>query len=151
MVEVFPIVASPIRWIWVFWALTVLLVGLAALCGWLAVNTGRVSFEVSELGVRIRGDLFGRQIPAQQLRLADARVLDLAAAPEYRPRWRTMGTALPGYRGGWFRLRNGEKALVFMTAGERVAYVPTGEGWALMVTVDDPEAFLHALGRAAGG
>ena len=151
MIEVFPIVASPLRWIWLFWALTALLVGLAALMAWLAISTGHISFEVSELGVRIRGDLFGRQIPAHQLRLADARVIDLSATPEYRPRWRTMGTALPGYQGGWFRLRNGDKALVFMTRGDRVAYVPTAEGWSLMVTVDDPQAFIHALGRAAGG
>jgi len=44
------------------------------------------------------------------LRTSEARRIDLAASPELQPRRRTLGTGLPGYQAGWFRLKGGEKA-----------------------------------------
>ena len=60
-----------------------------------------------------------------------------------------MGTAVPGYRSGWFRLANGEKALLYVTARERVVHVPTTEGFCLLLSVSEPERFLEHLKRVA--
>ena len=105
-----------------------------------------VRFEVSPEGLRIRGDLFySRMIAASDLVAAQARVVDLQADPEHQLRWRRNGTALPNYKAGWFGLRNGEKALVFMGKPQRVAYIPTRSGYAVVLSVKDPERLISLL------
>ena len=151
MLEVFPMIPASPKSLWLIWALLVLMLGLAGLFAYLGWSTYNVRFEVSPAGLTIRGDLFGRTIPGHALIPDQARSVDLGALPEYRPKWRTMGTGLPGYQAGWFRLHNGEKALVFLTHPGRVVYVPTREGFAVMMSVDDPDAFLRALTGARAG
>lgn len=106
-------------------------------------------FEVSDTGLRLRGDMYGRMIPADSLRGGAARIVDLATSPELQPRWRTMGTAFPGYRAGWFRLRNGEKALLYITETSRTVYVPTRNGYSVLLTPQQPERFLERLRSVA--
>ena len=103
------------------------------------------TFEVSPEGLRIRGDLYGRFIPTSALRTDQARRLDLATTPELTPGRRTMGTGLPGYRSGWFRLRNGDRALLYLTDQTRAVYVPTTEDYSVLLSPTDPDAFLAAL------
>ena len=50
---------------------------------------------------------------------------------------------------GWFRLKNGEKALVSLTDRHRAVYVPTSRGYALLVSPAEPDSFLAALRRVA--
>jgi hypothetical protein len=64
-----------------------------------------------------------------------------------RPKWRTLGTGLPGYQAGWFRLRDGQKALVYLTDRSRAVYVPTTEGYGLLLSPEYPDRFLAALKR----
>ncbi len=104
-----------------------------------------VRFEVSPEGLAIRGDIYGRRLPAAVLKTSEARTLDLTATPNFRLVWRTNGAGLPGYGSGWFRLANGDKALVFVTDKQRVVYLPTRKGYVLLVSVEEPEKFLEAL------
>jgi hypothetical protein len=105
-------------------------------------------FEVSPEGLRLRGDLYGRLIPIEQLRAGPASRIDFTTMPELTPARRTMGTGLPGYRAGWFRLRNGERALLYLTDETRAVYVPTTAGYSLVLSPREPDQFLAAL-RAA--
>ena len=57
---------------------------------------------------------------------------------------RTNGVGLPGFLLGWFRLDNGERALIAVTDRGRVVYVPYVEGL-LLVSVADPAAMLDSL------
>ena len=57
--------------------------------------------------------------------------------------------AVRGYAGGWWRLASGEKSLLYLTAPDRVAYVPTTEGFSLLLSVSDPERFVEQLRRVA--
>jgi hypothetical protein len=102
-------------------------------------------FEVTGEGLRLRGDFYGRFIPASQLRPEAARRVDFLASPELAPARRTLGTGLPGYQSGWFRLRSGERALVYLTDRSRVVYVPTTDGYSVLVSPADPDAFLASL------
>ena len=122
-----------------------LAVGGILVMAWHASQTA--SFTVSPEGLRLRGDLYGRMIPARQLRIAEARVVPIDRTSEYRPRSRRMGTGMPGYGAGWFRLANGEKSLVYITRGDRAAYVPTTEGYSVLLTVHEPERFVASLKR----
>jgi hypothetical protein len=56
-----------------------------------------------------------------------------------------MGTGLPGYRSGWFRLRNGEKALLYLTDTSRAVYVPTTAGYGVLLSPQNPDEFVAAL------
>lgn len=109
----------------------------------LASRTAR--FEVSTAGLRLRGDLYGRLIPLAQLRPGEARRVDLEADAELRPVRRTWGNGLPGYRSGWFRLRNGSRALLYLTDTNRAVYVPTTAGYDVLLSPRDPDAFLAAI------
>ena len=71
--------------------------------------------------------------------------MNFGASPELLPARRTMGTGLPGYQSGWFRLKNGEKALLYLTDRTKAVYVPTTEGYGLLLSPDDPDGFLGAL------
>jgi hypothetical protein len=115
------------------------------LLGAAVVGARSARFEVSPAGLRLRGDLYGRFIPVEQLRGASATRVDFAAAPELMPARRTMGTGLPGYRSGWFRLRNGEKALLYLTDMSRAVYLPTTEGYSVLLSPAEPDQFLSAL------
>lgn len=147
----FPIVPAGSGPLWLLGFLAVLMVGLVALFSYLAWSSRHVRFEVTSNGLTIRGDLYGRTIPAASLKTAEARAVDLTRDTSLRPKWRTNGAGLPGYGAGWFRLNNGEKALLFVTDRSRVAYVPTRDGYSLLVSVPEPGEFIRALQESAGG
>lgn len=107
-------------------------------------------FEVSEFGLRLRGDLYGRTITWSQLDAASARRVDFGTEPGLSPARRTLGTGMPGYRSGWFRLRNGDRALLYLTDPSRAVYVPTRANYSVLLSPDDPEAFLRSLKARAG-
>ena len=52
---------------------------------------------------------------------------------------------MPGYRSGWFKLEGGERALLYLTDVQRAVYVPTTEGYGVLLSPSDPDAFVAAL------
>jgi hypothetical protein len=150
MSEVFEMVPPAAKAIWLPVAVCVLLAALAGLFGYLSFSIRSVTFEVSDSGLTLRGDLWGRTVPLASLDLERARRLDLSRDTDHRPRRRTRGTGLPGYAGGWFRLANGEKALLYLTDRTRAVYLPTDAGYSLLLSPADPEGLLEALRRRRG-
>jgi hypothetical protein len=118
---------------------------VAGILGSALLSARGARFEVSPAGLRLRGDVYGRLIPIDQLRGASATRVDLKAMPELAPSRRTFGTGLPGYRSGWYRLRNGERALLYLTDEARAVYVPTTAGYSVLLSPRDPDQFLSAL------
>ena len=145
MKQVFPIVPAGTGAPWTTLAIALLLLGLLLLFGYIFYSTRNVTFEVSAEGLRIRGDLYGRLVPRGVLLLDQARVLNLSEQRDYSLSWRTNGIGLPGYSSGWFRLKNGEKALAFVTKKESVLYLPTREGYAVLLSTPEPQTLLAAL------
>jgi hypothetical protein len=114
----------------------------------LASRTAR--FEVSERSLTLHGDWWGREVPRESLRVDEARVVDLQQERELQPVARTFGTGLPGYGSGWFRLRNGERALVYLTNRRRTVIVPTDLGYTILLSPTDPDGLVAALQRVGG-
>ncbi len=139
---------STVLWIPVVLVLLISLVGVLVVYKSLSGARGS-TFTLSPAGLTIRGDLWGRTIPAAQLRGALARVVDLRAETALAPTRRTAGTGLPGYRSGWWRLENGEKALIYLTTTERVVHVPTTAGYSVLLSVTEPERFVAQLREVA--
>ena len=146
----FPIAPAASRYLWFLIPIAVLLLGVIGLLAVSLRGAQASRFEVTDDGLRLRGDLYGRTIPASQLRLDVARRVDLDSEPSLRPTWRRMGTGLPGYQAGWFRLGNGDKALLYLTDRSRAVYVPTTAGYSLLLSPADPDGFLARLRRLRG-
>jgi len=143
--QAFTIASSTGRPVWVLapaFVVVAIAIGVLVLVS-LASRSAR--FEVSSEGLRLRGDLYGRFVPTGALEIDKAHRVDFGASPELLPARRTMGTGLPGYQSGWFRLKNGEKALLYLTDRTKAVYVPTTEGYGLLLSPDDPDGFLGAL------
>jgi hypothetical protein len=147
MTDVFSIVPAGPRAMYFLATVCLFLALVMALLAWVAYSTRHSRVEVGPDAIRMVGDLWGRSVPLAALDLAHARKVDLGADPELRPTSRRLGTGMPGYAAGWFRLANGEKALVYVSDAHRVAYVPTTEGYSLLLSVEQPDALLEALRR----
>lgn len=55
---------------------------------------------------------------------------------------------MPGYAVGWFRLKNGEKALAAVTARDNVFYMRTKDGYSILLSLAAPNSFIDRLGSA---
>lgn len=108
-------------------------------------STKNARLEVTDEGLKIHGGFYGRQIETKNLDLEKARAVDLGSEEGLRLSARRNGLGLPGLKGGWFKLNNGEKALVFLTDASRVAYVPTRLGYSLLFSLENPAALIQAL------
>lgn len=98
--------------------------------------------------IEIVSTYYRRSLALDELRLSEARIVDLDEHTELRPLFKTNATAAPGFRSGSFRLRNHDKAFVAMASGPRVVWIPTTAGYALMLEVDQPQALLDRLRSA---
>jgi len=154
MTDTFAIIPANMRSPWVAGLVGVIL--LAVIAGVIAAGAAFVvslrggsnaRFEVSAAGLQLHGDLYGRLLPPSMLEIDSARVVDLNRDRELQPVRRTWGTAMPGYRSGWFALRNGQRALLYVTDPSRIAYVPTRDHYVVMMSVADPGALIASLHR----
>lgn len=150
--EVFPMAASAVKTGWLtalFGGMLVLWVGLFYFLSYVVKGAAQAEIALRQDRLVVRGGIYGREIPLSEVDVAGATRLDLApGAPKYL-KWRTNGLGLPGLAAGWYRLGDGEKALVFVTDKSRAVYVPTRKGFAVVLSPDDPERFLQALRRNA--
>jgi len=142
-----PVSAKPL---WFFAIIIAILVAVIVLILWSTWSTRHSRVDVDAQGIRLVGDLWGRRIPFEKLDLDQARRINLHQERDFAPRWRTMGTGLPGYSAGWFKLRNGEKALIYVTDPHDVVYIPTTDGYSLLLSVTEPDRFLARLGQSEG-
>lgn len=141
----FPIVPAGAKSLWFIGAVSLVLGLVLIMLVWIGWSARHSRVEVTDAGLRLVGDLWGRSIPLGALDLAASEVVMLDGSSQYRPVSRTFGTGMPGYASGWLRLHNGEKALAYLTTSERVVRIPTSEGYSLLLSVADPEALLGAL------
>ena len=123
---------------------------LAMLCIWFAWSASHLSVSIRSDTLQLHLPLYGRSIPISHLDLPNARIADIDSASSNRPTLRTNGIGLPGFGVGWFKLANGDKSLAALTSRQRVLYVPTTEGYSLLLSVTAPEQLLAQL-RAPHG
>jgi hypothetical protein len=146
MATVYEIVPAGTKPFYLLIPVLVLLLGVVLLLGWTLYGTQRASLTLSTEGIAFRGDIWGRKtIPMHRIRTGDARMINLETETQLIPVSRRMGTGLPGYSSGWFRLRSGEKALVYLTDRRKVVYLPTDLGYSILTSVAEPERLLSEL------
>jgi len=143
--DVFAISPASPKPLWFLAIICLLLVAVLLALAFTAFSSRNSRVEIGVDRIRLVGDFWGREIPFSLLDASGAQILDLARNSKYAPKRRTFGTGLPGYASGWFRLRNGEKALVYLTRRNEVVYVPTSDGYSLLLSIDEPERFIDSL------
>jgi hypothetical protein len=125
--------------------------GTGTIVSYMVWSSRHVRFELWPDGLRVRNSLFARTVPRADLLPAEGRAVSLREEPQLRPFIKTWGGGLPGYREGWFRLRNRDKALVFLTDRTRIVDLPTRKGYRILLSVADPQEFLDAARGLWGG
>lgn len=125
------------------------LAGVAVFCvalwATLAALLRRHRLRFDRDGLEIATTFYRRRFALAGLDLQAARVVDLGERPEYRPMLRTNGLSIPGFRSGWYRLRNGNRALVATADGQRLLWIPTVAGHDLLLQPTEPHAVLERL------
>jgi hypothetical protein len=96
-------------------------------------------------GIEVATTFYRQRIAFPELKLDAARVVRLDEHPELKPLLKSNGYALPGFRSGWFRLRNWQKAFVATSDGERALWLPTSRGFGLLLQPRDPQRLLDRL------
>jgi len=128
-------------------------IGLLVLClaiHWIigrALRRHRITLDDDDL--TIATTFYTRKLGWDGLQLQQARVVDLDEHTGLKPLFKSNGTSLPGFRSGWFRLRNRNKALVATAGSPRVLYLPTTQGYDLLLQPRQPQALLQRLQELA--
>jgi hypothetical protein len=149
MAQTFYIIPAGAKPFWFLVPMIAVMLVTLVIVGGLLVSVGIASqsaqFTVSPDGVRLQAGLSDRQIPATSIQTNQVRLLNLQTNADYRLQRRRSGSSIPGYQAGWFRLRNGEKALVYLTNQQQVVYIPTTQDYSILLSVQEPEAMVRAL------
>jgi hypothetical protein len=86
-----------------------------------------------------------KRFPLATLRRHGLTVVDLDTHAELKPMLRTYGIGMPGLAGGWFRLRNRDKAFCVVTSRRRVSALQADDGTRVLLSLADPAPLRDAL------
>ena len=128
-----------------FIVLTPVLLTMLGFSAYILFSAHSAKFEITDSGLNIRNTIYGRFIPKENIDLNNARIVNLNTQTDLQPKWRTNGVGLPGYNAGWFKLKNGEKTLLFVTDRGKVVYIPTTLGYPILLSTGNPDEMVVAL------
>jgi hypothetical protein len=110
------------------------------------VSRRRVFVEGGEL-VMVTG-VGKKRIALANLRARGLDLVDLYRRNELVPRLRLWGASMPGLNAGWFKLRNGEKAVCLITAQNRVSYLRSdADNTSLLLSLENPDTLKALIER----
>jgi Bacterial PH domain len=108
-------------------------------------NAG-VSTEGGDLVIKT--GMSTKRVPLANLRKHGLHIVNLNQQAQLKPWLRTMGMALPGFASGWFRLRNGEKAVCLLLDWDRVTHLRSdADNVTLLLSLAEPERLRSQLER----
>ena len=145
MEKIFGIVPASSGPVIVLLAIAIVFIIIIGLLVYIGYSSKNVRFEVSDEGLRISRSLYGRFIPRGEIAVEAVKVIDLNIDSGYKPKRRTNGAGLPGYAEGWFKLKNDEKALMFVTERSSVVYIPTKKDYSVLLSVREAEEFADLI------
>ena len=128
-------------------ALTMGGIGTFVLALWFVLDRAmrRHVLTLSPTTLEVRTSFYTDRLPLSELRLDQARVVDLHEHRELNPGAKTNGYALPGFKSGHFRLKNGDKAFVAIVGERRALWLPATRGKGLLLQPQQPDALLGRL------
>lgn len=127
------------------------LLGLLAVWFLLDRLMHRHRLRIGEHALQIKTSFYSESVTWSDLLLDSARVVDLHERTEFKPARKSNAYALPGFKSGRFRLKNGERAFVAIAGERRALWLPTRRGFGLLLQPQQPEALLKHLRELAAG
>jgi len=119
---------------------------LAVIIGLLGVwQLSAIRLTADATTLTVGGGAYSVSVPMAQIDHAGAR-RRLPGSDDTALGLRTNGIGMPGLSLGWFRTGKG-KAFAAVTDPAKVVILPTTAGYTLLVSPEDPDAFLAALRR----
>lgn len=108
----------------------------------------RAGVSVAQGELVVNTGLGTKRVPLSRLRKQGVQVVNLGERTELKPMLRTWGSGLPGFAAGWFRLRNGDKAVCLLLERERVTYLRSDEDrLTLLLSLANPDQLRVLLER----
>ena len=117
--------------------LTILTIGIMS-------SLKNTTLTLTEEGLIIKSAFYGRKIPLGNILIDGIKAISLDHDTDYDLSFRTNGTALSQFKSGWFRLKNHEKALVFITDKNSVVLIPTKD-YLLLFSMDNIDEFINKI------
>ena len=117
--------------------------GMLGSC-WIVYKQETATLEITEKTLVVHAGGYSQEIARINLRLVEAKLVNLEEDHPLQPHIRTNGTGAPTLRAGWFVLRNREKAFLLVTNTQKVLYLPTRD-FVLMASLKNPERFLKTF------
>lgn len=123
------------------------LLALTAMFGWFLYGAYHSTVTIEGDRLRVNVSIYGRAIALTSVDAGKAEVVDMDQSTEYKLGIRTNGLGVPGYLLGWFRRSGGGRIYAVITDRSSVVYQPTTEDYAMLLSIEEPDALLEALGR----
>jgi hypothetical protein len=121
----------------------------AVLLSFTAFSSASHRVEIHGTILRIYGGFYYRNVKADDLDIAAARVVDLTTDKELRPVWWLCGVGLPGYSAGLCLLRGEGQAWAFLTDRRSVLWLPRKKGRPYLLSLADNAGLLARLQKYA--
>lgn len=147
--NIFQITPAGFVSLWVLVPVILLMLGFALFFVNVLYYAKNSTVRLDDNQLVIKGGLYGRAIPLSELNLEEAQVVNLNRDRAFKLRSRRNGVGLPDYNSGWFRLEDGQKVLAFITDQREVVYIPTENGYSLMLSLENPSRFLESISEKA--
>jgi hypothetical protein len=106
------------------------------------------SITVAHDQLQIKSFIYGKTVPLSDIIGNEIAKVNLQENADYSIVLRTNGTSMPGFKSGWMKLKNGKKALVYITDQTNVALIPTTEDYVIMFSMNDVDALKEAVMRS---
>ena len=109
-------------------------------------GTRRIDCEIEKGALLLRhGHCCKHRVSLTDLNLEHASITDLSFDPGNQPRKRLAEPGCNQRDSGWFQLRNGTRAIVFLGDPKNMVRIPTHSGYTLLLSVPEPSQLLDRL------
>ena len=102
------------------------------------------TINLSENELIIKSMFYGRKIPLENIIINGIKKINLEENTEYNISIRANGISIPSFKSGWMRLKNGEKALTFITDKNNVVLIPTKD-YLLLFSMNNIDEFINKI------
>jgi len=129
-----------------FWFLVpvFILLGISVLLVGIIFSMKNTSISIKDNEIIIKSFLYGRKIPIDEVLFDEIKTVNLNESKEYNVAVRTNGIYLPNFLSGWTRLKNGKKALAYLTNREKVLFMPT-QNFIVLFSMEKTDEFVSKL------
>ena len=126
----------------------IFLFAMAALFGYFTYGAFYSTVTIDTDNLHVNVPIYSRTIPLEYVDAEHSKVVDLNQSSEFKLSIRTNGLGVPGYQLGWFERTGGGRIYAVLTERSSVVYLPTTDGYALLLSIEEPDEFLKELGRS---